>query len=164
MNGGMGNEEYERLRGSIGVLEWGWVILGWMGVSWCVLYLVEWDGWMGWLNGELMEWFVIVRDSEWNGWIWIWWRGMSIECYVWSAEREWLIDDEEEDGIECWIWLEFIDGCEWRGMEFCGWGLRRNALYVIPTWIWWCLIVNGDSRRGMVQLERRSSSDAVSVL
>ena len=51
-------------------------------------------------------------------------------------------------------------GEEWRRES----GLRGNTLYVISTWIWRYLTVNGNSGRGMGQLERRSSSGAVSVL
>ena len=57
-----------------------------------------------------MEWFVIVRDGEWNGWIWIQRGGVSIDCYVWSAESEWLVEDEEKGEIGYRIWLEIIDG------------------------------------------------------
>ena len=126
MDRGVSNEGNERLRGIIGVLEWGWVILGWMVVSWCVVYLHDECSWLRWLNGEERKWFVIVRNGEWNEWIWSQRGGASIDCYVWSVRREWLIQYEEKGVIGYWIWLECVDGCEWRGMELCGWGLRKN--------------------------------------
>ena len=122
----MGNENYKRLGGSIGMLEWGWVILGGMVVSWCVVYLHDECSWLRWLNGEERKWSVIVRWVEWNGWIWIRWGGVGIDCYVWSAGREWLFEDKEKSDDEYWIWLECVDGCEWRGMELCGRGLKKN--------------------------------------
>ena len=122
----MGNENYKRLGGIIGVLEWVWMILGRMVASWCVLYLHDEYSWLEWLNREERKWYVIVRDGEWNGWTWIRWGGVSIDSYVWSAGREWLFEDEEKGVVEYWIWLECVDGCQWRRMELCGWGLRKN--------------------------------------
>ena len=90
--------------------EGGWYLDEWVFCDACFIWL-DWGGWMGWLNGESMEWFVIVRDGEWNGWIWIQRGGVSIDCYVWSAGREGLVEYEEKGEIEYRIWLEIIDGC-----------------------------------------------------
>ena len=90
--------------------ESGW-FFGWMVVLCCVFHLKDECSWLVWLNGESMEWFVIVREGEWSGQIWKWEGGMSIECYVWSVRREELIEDEEEEEGGWWIWLEIIDGC-----------------------------------------------------
>ena len=125
MDRGVSNEGNERLGGSIVLLEWEWVILVWMVVLWYVFYLHDEYGCLGWLNGVEKERPVIVRNGEWNEWIWSQRGGASIDCYVWSAEREWLIEYEEKSEIKCWIWLECVDGCEWRGMELCGRGLKR---------------------------------------
>ena len=126
MDRGVSNEGNERLGGSIVLLEWEWVILVWMVVLWYVFYLHDEYGCLGWLNGVEKERPVIVRNGEWNEWIWSQRGGASIDCYVWSAEREWLIEYEEKSEIKCWIWLECVDGCQWRRMELCGWGLRKN--------------------------------------
>ena len=125
MDRGVSNENYKRLGGIIEVLRRGWMILGWMVVSWCVVYLHDEYSWLGWLNRKERKWSVIVRDVEWNERIWIRREGMSIDCYVWSAGREWLVEDKEKGAVEYWIWLECIEGYQWRGMELSGWGLKR---------------------------------------
>ena len=145
MDRGMGNENYKRLGRSIGMLEWGWMIHGGMVVLWYVFYLHDEYGCLGWLNGVEKERPVIVRNGEWNEWTWIRGGGISIVCYVWSVRREWLIQYEEKSVVGYWIWLECIDGCQWRRMKSCGWGLRGSELYAVSTWIWRYLAVKRDS-------------------
>lgn len=113
MGGGVSNEEYERLGGSIGVLERGWVILGWMVVSWCVLYLVG----VEWLNG-VVEWGGegVVCDCQRRG---VKWMNLKVR----RRDEYWVLCMECEEG-----------GVDWRRRRGGKWMMDLIRMH------WWILV------------------------